>query len=105
MTSYKMKVLSEDMAVCVLDEVGNRLLIDGCAHRYVVCARDVLGRSAVATTLSSSVWLWFRVGEAELALVLSLAGQGPVQSILEAIAPGVLARRMLRDIEGALGLR
>src|SRR2546425_9098346 len=47
-TTQKVKVVSEDQGICILDGERRRLLVEGCAYRYLICARDVVELRAIS---------------------------------------------------------
>jgi hypothetical protein len=87
-TYQKTKLLPEDQGVCLLDCERQRLLIEGCTHRYVIYGKDVSCIEAVSAYSLSGVLLDFTVGGGDLKVMLSVAGHGPLASLTGAFNPG-----------------
>lgn len=101
-TLKKVKVVSEDQAVCVLDKERKRLLIEGCAYRYVIFAKDVVHIKDAVDKGLSSVIICYLLDNVELELALCVTGHGPIDSILQAYAPQVTASSLLKQIQDVL---
>jgi hypothetical protein len=91
-TVRKVKFLTEDEGICVLDAQRQRLLIEGCSYRYVIYAKDVFLLEPMSGYALSGARLVCRMGGHQLEMVLKSAGQGPLASLMQAFAPGQLAK-------------
>jgi hypothetical protein len=86
-THKKTKLVTEDAGVCLLDAERRRLLIEGCQYRYVIHAKDVALVEPVSGYALSGARVVCRFGEQSLDFVLTMAGQGPLASLLHAFGP------------------
>jgi hypothetical protein len=86
-TYKKTKFVTEDAGVCLLDAERRRLLIEGCQYRYVIHAKDVALVEPVSGYALSGARVVCRFGEQSLDFVLTMAGQGPLASLLHAFGP------------------
>lgn len=70
-TYYAQKYTPEDFCLCCIDAMRKRLLIEGCAYRYLVRSEDVLRLAPTESGTKISVDLVWRIGAEQLAVVLS----------------------------------
>jgi hypothetical protein len=85
------KKVPEDAVLCLLDGANKRLLMEGCAHRYVVRGQDVVRLTQLSGMDTDAVEVTYRVGKTELSLVLARKNQMAAQLnplIRKAIAGG-----------------
>jgi hypothetical protein len=97
-TVQKVKLLSEDEGVCLLDTARQRLMIEGCSFRYVICAKDVSLIRPVSRYGLSAVQVIFNAGDHQIDMVIKASGQGPLASLVQAFAP----RRQAADLSWIL---
>jgi len=90
-TIQKIKFLTEDEGVCLLDNQRQRLLIEGCSYRYVIYAKDVFSIDPISGYALSGARLVCRMGGQQIDMVLKSAGQGPLASLVQAFAPSAQA--------------
>jgi hypothetical protein len=93
-TYSKGKLLIEDEGVCLLDSEQQRLLIEACSYRYVIYGKDVHCVQPVSGYAMSGTLLDFTVAGQELKVMLSVAGHGPLTSLVESFAPGKSAKNL-----------
>ena len=86
-TVQKIKFLTEDEGVCLLDAQRQRVLIEGCSYRHVIYAKDVFSVGPVSGYALSGARLVCRMGSHEVDMVLKTSGQGPLASLGQAFAP------------------
>jgi hypothetical protein len=60
------KVEPEDCGICAIEPAERRLLIEGCAYRYIIRGEDVVFLAARAQSAYSGVDFCYRVDELEL---------------------------------------
>src|ERR1041385_8392032 len=101
-TTQKVKVVSEDQGICILDGERRRLLIECCAYRYLIRAGDVVELRAISARALSGVVVGYRVGSVVLSLALCSAGHGAMASLVQSYAPQFQAGGMLRQIRATL---
>jgi len=101
-THRKAKVVVEDMGLCWLDPERRRAVIEGLAYRYVIQGRDVLELSQLAKFGEGGVSLSWRIGDEVLSVVLIVSGQGPVASVVDALASPATARGLYSKMARAL---
>lgn len=65
------KKTPEDVVLCLFDVANHRLLMEGCAYRYIVQGQDVEQLVQLSAMEVDAVQVTYRVGETELALVLA----------------------------------
>jgi len=90
-TYQKTKLLAEDEGVCVLDAGRRRILIEGCAFRYVIYGSDIYLIEPVSAYALGGARLTCRMGGHQLAMVIKSAGHGPLASLVQAFAPSAQA--------------
>jgi hypothetical protein len=90
-TVQKIKFLTEDEGVCLLDGKQQRLLIEGCSFRHVIWAKDVLSVEAISGYALSGARLVCRMGGHEIDMGIKSAGQGPLASLVQAFVPSAQA--------------
>jgi hypothetical protein len=86
-TCKKIKILTEDEGFCIMDSENRRLLIEGYLYRYVIYADDVRSVTPVSAYALGGADIKCKVGGEPLHIVLAVAGQGPLASIVEAFNP------------------
>jgi hypothetical protein len=103
-TYRKTKFVVEDQGLCLLDPERHRFLLEGCAYRYVVYARDVVSVEPVSNFALSGARVRCRIAEQLLDFVLTVA-PGPFASLVQTFAPHVnaagLAMVLNRTLFGA----
>jgi len=92
-TFKKLKAVPEDFTVCALDAQRRQLLLEGCAYRYRICARDVLSVQ-LAWYVAGGVRLVCRIAGQPLDVVLVQEGVGG----FGVFAPQRLARAINRTL-------
>jgi len=90
-TVQQVKILTEDEGVLLLDEMRQRILIEGCSFRHVIYARDVEAVGAVSGYALSAARLVCEMGGKRIDMVIKSAGQGPLGSFTQAFFPHVQA--------------
>ncbi len=93
-TVQKIKFLTEDEGVCLLDARRQRLLIEGCSFRHVIYAKDVYSLEPASGYALSGARLVCRMGARQIDMVIKSAGQGPLASLVQAFAPQTQAASM-----------
>ena len=101
-TYKKSKFVIEDSGVCLLDAERQRLLLEGCQYRYVICAKDVASVEPVAAYALSGARLNCRVAGHQLDFVLTTAGQGPIASLIHAFVPSEGAKGLASELNRTL---
>jgi hypothetical protein len=86
-TVQKIKFITEDEGVCLLDAGRQRLLIEGCSYRYLIYAKDVFSIDPISGYALSGARVVCRMGQEQIDMVLKSAGQGPLASLVQAFAP------------------
>lgn len=86
-TVQKVKFLTEDEGVCLLDPERQRLLIEGCSYRYVIYAKDIFSIDPISGYALSGARVVCRMRSEVIDMVLKSAGQGPLGSLVQAFAP------------------
>lgn len=97
-THTKTKVVIEDEGVCLLDADHERLLIEGCAYRYLIYAKDVQSVEPVSTFGCSGSRMKCRMRGHQMDIMLSLSGHGPLTSLIDTFNPAANARRFSKSL-------
>jgi hypothetical protein len=101
-THTKMKIVIEDEGVCLLDADQERLLIEACAYRYVIYAKDILSVEPISSFGYSGSRIKCRMQGHPMDIVPSLSGHGPMSSLVDTISPATNARRFSRILNRTL---
>jgi hypothetical protein len=86
-THKKIKMLIEDEGVCLLDAPRQRILIEGCSHRYVIYARDIYSLEPISGYAMSGARLKCRMAGEDFDLALMVRGHGPIASLVQTFSP------------------
>jgi len=86
-TVQKVKFLTEDEGVCLMDPERQRLLIEGCSYRYVIYAKDIFSIDPISGYALSGARVVCRMSGEVIDMVLKAAGHGPLGSLVQAFAP------------------
>ena len=70
-TYHVFKFAPDDVGLVCFDVERQRLLIEGCTHRYVICGRDVLQLEPVQSHSENVICLTYQIGQAKLSLTLT----------------------------------
>jgi hypothetical protein len=90
-THKKIKLIIEDEGLCLLDSERRRLLIEGCSYRCIICAKDVRSIGPMSGYALSGARVNCRMAGCDIEFVLTVSGQGPVASLLQAFSPSAAA--------------
>jgi len=101
-TVQKIKFLTEDEGLCLLDSKRRRLLIEGCSFQHVIYGTDVSSVEAVSGYALSGARLLCRMGGQQIDMVIKSAGQGPLASLVQAFAPSLQAAGLLTVLNRTL---
>ena len=101
-THKKLKLVPEDRGICRLDAQSRRLLLEGCAYRYVIYARDVFSVQPVSGYALSGARLVCRMAGQPLDLVLMADGYGPLASLIQAFDPSTVAQGLATTLNQTL---
>jgi hypothetical protein len=101
-TYKKTKFVIEDTGVCLFDAERRRLLFEGCQYRYVLYAKDILSVEPVAAYALSGARLNCRMSGHYLDFVLTVAGQGPLASLIQAFVPSEGAKGLASELNRTL---
>jgi hypothetical protein len=101
-TYRKRKMVIEDQGVCLLDPERRRVLLEGCAYRYVMCAKDVMAISPVSGYALSGARIRCRMSGQTLDVVLTAAGTGPLASFIGAFDPSLAAKDLASTLNQTL---
>lgn len=101
-TLHKAKMIIEDRGICLFDFEQHRLLIEGCAYRYVVYARDVFSVEARFAYASSGALLECRMAGQVLKMALKSDSFRPVASLIQTFSPATSANALASLLNEAL---
>jgi hypothetical protein len=101
-TLRKKKVVIEDRAICLFDAEHHHLLIEGCAYRYVIYARDVFSVEAISGYGSSGALLKSRMAGQAFEVALKADGMGPMASLIQSFSPETGANELARLVNETL---
>jgi len=101
-TYKKIKLVIEDRGVSTLDAERHQLLVEGCAYRYVICARDVFSVQAVSGYALSGARVVCRMAGQPFDIVLMADGHGPLASFIQAFDPSLAAKGLANVINRTL---
>ena len=103
-TKEKTKLVTEDCGFCIFDKDNYQLLIEGCACRYVIHAKDDISMNKFSAYSLAGVTIRYRIGTVELGISICPSGNVAIASIILALFPWLRSTSMLKDIEKTLGL-
>ncbi len=86
-TYKKVKILTEDEGFCLFAPEQCQLLIEGIMFRYIIFAEDVISIEPVSGYAMGGARIKCIMGGVPVDFVMSVAGQGPVTSLIEAFNP------------------
>lgn len=86
-TVKEVKVVIEDQGVCLFDAENKRILIEGCVFRYIIQAKDVITVKPVSAYALGGADITCKIAGQELGMVLTVAGHGPISSLIESFVP------------------
>ncbi|MDP8229285.1 MAG: hypothetical protein P9M15_07525 [Candidatus Electryoneaceae bacterium] len=101
-TVKKVKILTEDQGVCLLDARNRRILLEGCCFRTIIHAQDVESVRPVSGYSLSAASIFCTIAGEPVEISLAIAGQGPMQSMIQAFAPGKGAKDLTVQITETL---
>jgi hypothetical protein len=101
-TYRKIKFVTEDEGVCLLDAKKRRLLIEACSYRYIIYAQDVRSVEPVSTYGGSGALLDCTMAGYDIKFMLGVAGQGPIASMTDAFNPASAARDLATTLKNTL---
>jgi hypothetical protein len=101
-TLRKKKLVIEDRGICIFDFEQRRLLIEGCAYRYVIYARDVFSVEAIFGYATSGALLKCRMAGQALGMALKTDGMGPVASLIQSFNPEAGANELAQLVNETL---
>jgi len=101
-THTKTKIVGEDEGVCLLDADHERLLIEACAYRYLIYAKDIQSVEPVFGFGTSGSRMKCRMSGQQMDIVLNLSGHGPLTSLIDTFSPATNARRFSRILNRTL---
>lgn len=97
------KSTPEDFCLCLIDTLRRRLLIEGCTHRYIVRAEDVVRLAPIESGMKISIDLTCRIGAEQLALVLSRESMSA--HVVNPLLTRNNAKRLANKMRTGLGLQ
>ena len=103
-THEETKVVIDDKAFCLPEPAQRRILLEGCAYRYVIHGRDVVNLRSVSMYAYAGVVLEYRLGETVLSLSITRPGRGFLSYVIIAFAGGAAARSLDGRFREALGM-
>lgn len=86
-TVTEVKVVIEDQGVCIFDRDNKKILIEGCVFRYIIQAKDVIAIKPVSAYALGGADITCRIAGHELGMVLTVAGHGPISSLIQSFVP------------------
>jgi hypothetical protein len=101
-TYRKIKFITEDEGVCLLDAERQRLIIEGCSYRYLIYAADVHSVEPVSTYGGSGALLDCTMAGQDIKVMLGVAGQGPLASLMDTFNPASAARDLATTLKNTL---
>ena len=97
-TVKRVKWVTEDSGICLLDRANQRLLLEGCEYRYLIRAKDVSLVEPISGYALSGARLTCRIAGHDLEMVMKVAGQGPLASLVHSFAPHTGASSLATDL-------
>lgn len=86
-TVKEVKLIIEDQGVCLFDAVGKKIMIEGCAYRYIIQAENIISIKPVSAYALGGAEIKCKIADQELGMVLTVAGHGPISSLIESFYP------------------
>ncbi|MBN2210330.1 MAG: hypothetical protein JW709_02935 [Sedimentisphaerales bacterium] len=103
LTTYHINKKSpDDVCLCLLDNANQRLLIEGCNHRYIINGRDVTRLSGLESGSKVSFELIYHIAQISLALVFYRESSG--RYVLNPLLTMRNGKRLVRKLQNTLGL-
>jgi hypothetical protein len=93
-TYKQLKMIIDDEGVCILDAARKRILIEGCAYRYVIYARDISSIEPISRFAMSGARVICQVEGSNFDFVLTTTGHGPIASLVASVFPLRLAESL-----------
>jgi hypothetical protein len=66
------KLAGEDICLYHLDKQKQRLVMEGCNHRYIIRGRDITRLESLKTGPEAAIGVFYKIGDTELAIVLQV---------------------------------
>ena len=64
------KLATEDVCLCHIDKQKQRMMLEGCSHRYIIRGRDITRLEPVKSGPEIAIAVFFKIGDTELSMVL-----------------------------------
>lgn len=93
-TVKKIKICGEDFGICFLDSSRRRIIIDGCAYRYIIQAEDVISIKPVSTYAIGGSILKCKIAGQEMGIALTRANEGPFLTLILTFIPFYAAKSL-----------
>jgi hypothetical protein len=66
------KLATEDICLVHIDKSKQRLVLEGCNHRYIIRGRDITRLEPVKSGPEIAIGIYFKIGDTELPIVLQV---------------------------------
>lgn len=91
-TINDIKLIIEDQGICIFDKENKRIFIDGSGYRYLIRGKDIISIKPRSAYAMSGANIRCKIAGQELAFVLTVAGHGPIASLIESFYPPLGAK-------------
>jgi hypothetical protein len=102
-TYHLHKLATEDVCLYYIDKQRQRLMMEGCTHRYIIRGRDITRLESLKSGPEIAIGIFFKIGDTELAIVLHIESMG--MYVLNPLFHINSAGRFIKRLRADLGVQ